>query len=215
MSGPGGRRQLSLTPGTPRQRRCDERHLQTRPNRGGSDWAQLDLALRLRAVCLVARLRGVSVDEPVWPRRRTTRWCRGRSALLRVGYCFTSSPRPPARPDGVTLGASHSGCSAASGASAGCSHARGGVRIAIAGPLVNRRPRRLSFFWLRLHHFQPAVDAVSRGCGYIHLLLLGFNLLPALPLDAAASFARRCGGSGATSLATRIAAGLGAGRPLV
>lgn len=57
------------------------------------------------------------------------------------------------------------------------------LRIAVAGPLVTAV---LVLVWgglARASHFAPAVDGVVAWLAYINLILLGFNLLPALPLD--------------------------------
>jgi Zn-dependent protease len=56
-------------------------------------------------------------------------------------------------------------------------------RIAIAGPLVSLAlgGAFLALAWLT--HFSRAVDGVAAWLGYTNLFLLGFNLLPALPLD--------------------------------
>jgi Zn-dependent protease len=56
-------------------------------------------------------------------------------------------------------------------------------RIAIAGPLVTA-VLALAFVGVAAAtSFHPAVDGVFAWLGYINLLLLAFNLLPALPLD--------------------------------
>ena len=56
-------------------------------------------------------------------------------------------------------------------------------RIAIAGPLVSLA-LGLGFALVAfLTHFAQPVDGVAAWLGYINLLLLAFNLLPALPLD--------------------------------
>lgn len=56
-------------------------------------------------------------------------------------------------------------------------------RIAIAGPLVSL-VLGLSFALIAgLTHFSQPIDGVAAWLGYINLLLLAFNLLPALPLD--------------------------------
>ena len=83
-------------------------------------------------------------------------------------------------------------------------------RIAIAGPLVTAALAAVFVVLAALTHFEPAVDAVFAWLGYINLLLLGFNLLPALPLDGGRIFRSalwRIRGDFAS--ATRIAAGLG------
>jgi len=57
------------------------------------------------------------------------------------------------------------------------------LRIAVAGPLVSLVLGGL-FVGVALAGVAPsAVDGVAAWLGYINLLLLGFNLLPALPLD--------------------------------
>jgi Zn-dependent protease len=56
-------------------------------------------------------------------------------------------------------------------------------RIAAAGPFVTAL---LVLVWgalARGSHFAPAVDGVVSWLSYINLFLLGFNLLPGLPLD--------------------------------
>jgi Zn-dependent protease len=83
-------------------------------------------------------------------------------------------------------------------------------RIAIAGPLVTAALAGAFVLLAALTHFHPAVDAVFAWLGYINLLLLAFNLLPALPLDGGRIFRAalwRIRGDFAS--ATRIAAGLG------
>jgi Zn-dependent protease/predicted transcriptional regulator len=61
-------------------------------------------------------------------------------------------------------------------------------RIAIAGPLVTAVLASAFVGVAALTRFHPAVDAVFAWLGYINLLLLGFNLLPALPLDGGRVF---------------------------
>jgi Zn-dependent protease/CBS domain-containing protein len=56
-------------------------------------------------------------------------------------------------------------------------------RIAIAGPVVTAALAGLFVAFAALTRLGPAVDGVAAWLGYINLLLLGFNLLPALPLD--------------------------------
>ena len=85
-------------------------------------------------------------------------------------------------------------------------------RIAIAGPLVTAVLTAVFLGLAALTHFQPAVDAVFTWVGYINLLLLGFNLLPALPLDGGRVFrATLWRIRGDLAWATRIAAGIGSG----
>jgi Zn-dependent protease len=59
-------------------------------------------------------------------------------------------------------------------------------RIAVAGPVVSAVLGVFFVAFAALTHLTPAVDGVAAWLGYINLLLLGFNLLPALPLDEAA-----------------------------
>ena len=85
-------------------------------------------------------------------------------------------------------------------------------RIAIAGPLVTAVLAAVFLGLAAVTHFQPAVDAVFAWLGYINLLLLGFNLLPALPLDGGRVFRSALWQiRGDVAWATRIAAGLGRG----
>lgn len=89
-------------------------------------------------------------------------------------------------------------------------------RIAIAGPVVTAVLAVLFVAVARLTHLGPAVDGAAAWLGYINLLLLGFNLLPALPLDggrvlrAALWRAKRD-----YAWATRMAATIGRGFGLV
>ncbi len=83
-------------------------------------------------------------------------------------------------------------------------------RIAVAGPLVSLLlGAGLTILGMGVR-FPAAVDGVVTWLGYINLILLAFNLLPALPLDggriARAALWRWRGGFRS---ATRIAAGLG------
>jgi Zn-dependent protease len=85
-------------------------------------------------------------------------------------------------------------------------------RIAIAGPLVSLALGLLFVGGAWLISTQEAIDAVAAWLGYINLMLLVFNMLPALPLD---------GGRVLRSAlwrvrndfrwATRVAAGVGRG----
>ncbi len=56
-------------------------------------------------------------------------------------------------------------------------------RIAIAGPLVTLALGSVCVAVAALSHPGEAIDGVAAWLGYINLLLLAFNLLPALPLD--------------------------------
>ncbi len=56
-------------------------------------------------------------------------------------------------------------------------------RIAIAGPLVSLAIGLGFALVAALTDFSQPIDGVAAWLGYINLLLLGFNLLPALPLD--------------------------------
>jgi Zn-dependent protease/CBS domain-containing protein len=85
-------------------------------------------------------------------------------------------------------------------------------RIAVAGPLVSLALGLLFVGVAAGLALWDAVDGVAAWLGYINLMLLAFNLLPALPLDggrvlrSALWGARRDFGS-----ATRIAAAIGRG----
>jgi Zn-dependent protease len=56
-------------------------------------------------------------------------------------------------------------------------------RIAIAGPLVSVAIGGIAVAVAAAASLPEAVDGVAAWLGYINLLLVGFNLLPALPLD--------------------------------
>jgi Zn-dependent protease len=56
-------------------------------------------------------------------------------------------------------------------------------RIAIAGPAVTAVLAAMFVGFARLTPLAAPVDGVVAWLGYINVLLLGFNLLPALPLD--------------------------------
>jgi Zn-dependent protease/CBS domain-containing protein len=85
-------------------------------------------------------------------------------------------------------------------------------RIAIAGPLVSLGLGLLFSVGAWLISTNEPIDAVAAWLGYINLMLLVFNLLPALPLDggrvlrSALWHAR-----GDFRWATRVAAGVGRG----
>lgn len=85
-------------------------------------------------------------------------------------------------------------------------------RIAVAGPLVTAG-LAVSFITLAvLTHFGPAIDGVVAWLGYINLLLLVFNLVPALPLDGGRIFRSALWQiKGDHAWATRIAARIGIG----
>lgn len=85
-------------------------------------------------------------------------------------------------------------------------------RIAVAGPLVSLAIGAALTALGLLVAFPASVDGVVTWLGYINLILLAFNLLPALPLDGgrlarAALWRAR----GDFRSATRTAAGLGRG----
>ncbi len=85
-------------------------------------------------------------------------------------------------------------------------------RIAIAGPLVSLALGGLFVLLAWVAGLPESIDAVVAWLGYINLLLLVFNLLPALPLDGgrvlrAALWQAR----GNFAWATRVAAGIGRG----
>ena len=85
-------------------------------------------------------------------------------------------------------------------------------RIAIAGPLVTAGLAASFIALAVLTHLGAALDGVFAWLGYVNLLLLAFNLLPALPLDGgrilrSALWQAR----GDLSWATRIAAATGIG----
>jgi Zn-dependent protease/CBS domain-containing protein len=86
------------------------------------------------------------------------------------------------------------------------------LRIALAGPLVSLVLGVL-FVLLAWGNGLPAeVDGVAAWLGYINLLLLGFNLLPALPLDGGRVLrALLWQGKRDFAWATRLAAEIGRG----
>jgi Zn-dependent protease/CBS domain-containing protein len=85
-------------------------------------------------------------------------------------------------------------------------------RMSIAGPLVTAVLGAVFVAIAALTHFQPAFDAIFAWLGYINLLLLAFNLLPAFPLDGGRIFrAVLWRIRGDFAWATRVAAGVGGG----
>src|SRR5918999_3441085 len=85
-------------------------------------------------------------------------------------------------------------------------------RIAIAGPVVSLL---LGLFFVAIAvvtKTAEAVDGVAAWLGYINLLLLVFNLLPALPLDGGRVLrAALWGARDSFEWATRVAANIGRG----
>jgi Zn-dependent protease/CBS domain-containing protein len=85
-------------------------------------------------------------------------------------------------------------------------------RIAIAGPLVSLLLGVLFLAAALLVPFPPAVDGVLFWLGQINLMLLVFNMLPALPLDGGRVFrALVWQWTGDFTRATRIAGAIGKG----
>jgi Zn-dependent protease/CBS domain-containing protein len=87
-------------------------------------------------------------------------------------------------------------------------------RIAIAGPLVSLALGVLFVAVAWLTKTSPEIDGVAAWLGYINLMLLVFNLLPALPLDGgrvfrAALWALRDDFGWATRIAANIGRGFG------
>jgi Zn-dependent protease/CBS domain-containing protein len=86
------------------------------------------------------------------------------------------------------------------------------LRIAVAGPLVSLLLGGLFVALAAVGGAGSAVDGVAAWLGYINLMLLVFNLLPALPLDGGRIFRSLLWlRSGDFSRATRIAADVGRG----
>jgi Zn-dependent protease/CBS domain-containing protein len=84
------------------------------------------------------------------------------------------------------------------------------LRIAIAGPLVTVAVGIVCVVIGLLSGLPPAVDGVAAWLGYMNFLLLGFNLLPALPLDGGRVLrALLWQARGDLAWATRLAAGAG------
>ena len=83
------------------------------------------------------------------------------------------------------------------------------LRIAIAGPVVTALIGSAFVVLAVAAHLPSAVDGVVVWLGYINFLLLGFNLIPALPLDGgrvlrAALWARKRDFAAATRAAAEI-----------
>jgi len=86
------------------------------------------------------------------------------------------------------------------------------LRIAIAGPVVSLVLGSLFVAVAVAVGLGSAVDGVAAWLGYINLILLAFNLLPALPLDGGRVFRSLLWlRSGDFSRATRVAADVGRG----
>jgi Zn-dependent protease len=86
------------------------------------------------------------------------------------------------------------------------------LRIAVAGPLVSLLLGGLFVAVAVAGKFGGAVDGVAAWLGYINLILLAFNLLPALPLDGGRVFRSLLWlRSGDFARATRVAADVGRG----
>jgi Zn-dependent protease/CBS domain-containing protein len=85
-------------------------------------------------------------------------------------------------------------------------------RIAIAGPVVSLVLGAVFVALAALIGFSEPIDGVAAWLGYINLLLLVFNLLPALPLDGGRVLRSVLWGArGDFSWATRLASGIGRG----
>ncbi|MDQ4082392.1 MAG: site-2 protease family protein, partial [Actinomycetota bacterium] len=85
-------------------------------------------------------------------------------------------------------------------------------RIAVAGPLVSLALGVLFILASWLGDLPDAVDGVAAWLGWINLVLLVFNLLPALPLDGGRVLRSALWrGKGDFRWATRIAASIGRG----
>ncbi|MBD0338865.1 MAG: site-2 protease family protein [Thermoleophilia bacterium] len=83
-------------------------------------------------------------------------------------------------------------------------------RIAIAGPLVSLALGIAFVLAAVFLDLRPEVDGVVAWLGYINLLLLAFNLLPALPLDGGRILRSALWGVRRDfATATRLAAGVG------
>jgi Zn-dependent protease/CBS domain-containing protein len=85
-------------------------------------------------------------------------------------------------------------------------------RIAIAGPLVSLALGIGFVLVAAFADLRPEVDGVVAWLGYINLLLLAFNMLPALPLDGGRVLRSALWGvRGDFATATRVSAGVGRG----
>jgi Zn-dependent protease len=85
-------------------------------------------------------------------------------------------------------------------------------RIAVAGPLVSLALGLLFALGAWGLSFPEAVDGVAAWLGYINLVLLAFNMLPALPLDGGRVLRSALWRlKGDFRLATQVAAGIGRG----
>ncbi|MGZ4406629.1 MAG: site-2 protease family protein [Gaiellaceae bacterium] len=86
------------------------------------------------------------------------------------------------------------------------------LRIALAGPAVSAVLGSIFVGIAAALHQPLAIDGVAAWLGYINLLLLAFNMLPALPLDGGRVFrASLWRWKGDFASATRIAATVGRG----
>jgi Zn-dependent protease/CBS domain-containing protein len=85
-------------------------------------------------------------------------------------------------------------------------------RIALAGPVVTALLAGVFGAATILTHFAPAIDGTFAWLAYVNLFLLGFNLLPALPLDGGRIFRSALWRvRGDLAWATRIASTVGIG----